>query len=101
MPLWGVAPRHLGSFWGPIVATPNLSFSPWVTLFGIRAFWLPGCPAHSQVPPLPEAQFRLSILERLEQLETRLGALPPPAPLPPSQGDPSETPPEQVRPPNT
>uniref|UniRef100_A0A8C3UED5 Calmodulin binding transcription activator 2 n=1 Tax=Catharus ustulatus TaxID=91951 RepID=A0A8C3UED5_CATUS len=44
---------------------------------------------------LDEAQFRLSILERLEQLETRLGALPPPAPLPPSQGDPSETPPEQ------
>ncbi|XP_054150989.1 calmodulin-binding transcription activator 2 [Melozone crissalis] len=38
---------------------------------------------------LDEAQFRLSILERLEQLETRLGALPPP------RGAPSETPPEQ------
>ncbi|NXB97051.1 CMTA2 protein, partial [Vidua chalybeata] len=44
---------------------------------------------------LDEAQFRLSILERLEQLETRLGALPPPAPLPPPRGSPSETPPEQ------
>ncbi|XP_041338862.1 calmodulin-binding transcription activator 2-like, partial [Pyrgilauda ruficollis] len=41
---------------------------------------------------LDEAQFRLSILERLEQLETRLGALPPPAP---PRGAPSETPPEQ------
>ncbi|XP_057244620.1 calmodulin-binding transcription activator 2-like, partial [Malurus melanocephalus] len=46
---------------------------------------------------LDEAQFRLSILERLEQLEARLGALPPPAPLPPLRGTPSETPPEQVR----
>ncbi|XP_071276402.1 calmodulin-binding transcription activator 2 isoform X2 [Agelaius tricolor] len=44
---------------------------------------------------LDEAQFRLSILERLEQLEMRLGALPPPAPLPPPRGAPSETPPEQ------
>ncbi|XP_054662750.1 calmodulin-binding transcription activator 2 [Grus americana] len=44
---------------------------------------------------LDEAQFRLSILERLEQLETRLGALPPPAPLPPPRGNPTETPPEQ------
>ncbi|GAB0201171.1 calmodulin-binding transcription activator 2 [Grus japonensis] len=44
---------------------------------------------------LDEAQFRLSILERLEQLETRLGALPPPAPLPPPRGNPPETPPEQ------
>nr|XP_041568145.1 calmodulin-binding transcription activator 2 isoform X1 [Taeniopygia guttata] len=44
---------------------------------------------------LDEAQFRLSILERLEQLETRLGALPPPAPLPPPRGGPSESPPEQ------
>ncbi|XP_058684491.1 calmodulin-binding transcription activator 2 isoform X1 [Poecile atricapillus] len=44
---------------------------------------------------LDEAQFRLSILERLEQLETRLGALPPPAPLLPPRGAPSEPPPEQ------
>ncbi|XP_041887014.1 LOW QUALITY PROTEIN: calmodulin-binding transcription activator 2-like [Corvus kubaryi] len=44
---------------------------------------------------LDEAQFRLSILERLEQLETRLGALPPPAPLLPPRGAPSETRPEQ------
>ncbi|XP_059728585.1 LOW QUALITY PROTEIN: calmodulin-binding transcription activator 2 [Haemorhous mexicanus] len=44
---------------------------------------------------LDEAQFRLSILERLEQLETRLGALPPPTPLPPPRGAPAETPPEQ------
>ncbi|XP_027558650.1 LOW QUALITY PROTEIN: calmodulin-binding transcription activator 2 [Neopelma chrysocephalum] len=44
---------------------------------------------------LDETQFRLSILERLEQLETRLGALPPPAPLPPPRGAPSDPPPEQ------
>uniref|UniRef100_A0A8C3R6Z8 Calmodulin binding transcription activator 2 n=1 Tax=Cyanoderma ruficeps TaxID=181631 RepID=A0A8C3R6Z8_9PASS len=44
---------------------------------------------------LDEAQFRLSILERLEQLETRLGALPPAAPLLPPQGATSETPLEQ------
>ncbi|XP_074023524.1 calmodulin-binding transcription activator 2-like, partial [Numenius arquata] len=38
---------------------------------------------------LDEAQFRLSILERLEQLETRLGALGPP------RGGPPDTSPEQ------
>lgn len=70
-----------------------------VTLFGVRVFG--GCPPHHQFPRLPEAQFRLSILERLEQLETRLGALPPPAPLLPPRGAPSETPPEQVRSPPT
>lgn len=69
-------------------------------MFGV-GLCLSGCPLYPPVPPFSEAQFRLSILERLEQLETRLGALPPPAPLLPSQGAPSETPPEQVRPPNT
>ncbi|XP_027568208.1 calmodulin-binding transcription activator 2 isoform X2 [Pipra filicauda] len=44
---------------------------------------------------LDETQFRLSILERLEQLETRLGALPPPAPLLSPRGAPSDPPPEQ------
>lgn len=77
----------------------NLPFPHVVTLFGVRVFGV--CLPHRWFPALPEAQFRLSILERLEQLETRLGALPPPAPLLPPRGAPSETRPEQVRPPPT
>ncbi|KAM9260184.1 LOW QUALITY PROTEIN: calmodulin-binding transcription activator 2-like [Morus bassanus] len=61
--------------------------------FEYRARGGAGAPPGSQLDwlSLDEAQFRLSILERLEQLETRLGALPPP------RGAPPDTPPEQAR----
>lgn len=60
---------------------------------------LPGIGVSPRSTPAPstEAQFRLSILERLEQLETRLGALAPPVVPPPPRGAPPETPLEQVR----
>ncbi|XP_063178483.1 LOW QUALITY PROTEIN: calmodulin-binding transcription activator 2 [Chroicocephalus ridibundus] len=62
--------------------------------FEYRARGGPSGPPGAQLDwlSLDEAQFRLSILERLEQLETRLGALGPPQP---PRGAPPDTPPEQ------